>query len=266
MIHSHDAVLRSPCAVLDLHGSPVMLRRRNCYYTCTRMEKTTDDGDPARRRPGRPAVLSRDQVLEAALLLFDAHGVDAVTIRRVAAELGVSPMALYRHVADKDELLLALVDRLAARLHYPNRPQDPREAILTLWATLYGGLAEHPWLPEVLARRRLMAFSVLDAIEEIHANLVALGLSLDQAVVSYRVMWQFTLGVLLVRAEITSRGTTVQQQLRGAPDPGRHPNLAATAEHWNAAQSRDTYLTDLATLLDGLLRTGPGDTEEGHHP
>lgn len=53
---------------------------------------------------------------------------------------------------------------------------------------------EHPWLPEVLARRRLMAASVLDAIEEIHANLIALGLSLDEAVVAYRIMWQFTLG------------------------------------------------------------------------
>ncbi len=220
------------------------------------MEKQTNDGEPARRRPGRPAALSRGQVLDAALTLFDAHGVGAVTIRRVATALGVSPMALYRHVANKDELLLVLVDRLAARLRYPKRPQDPREAILTLWATLYGGLAEHPWLPEVLARRRLMAFSVLDAIEEIHANLLALGLRLDQAVVTYRILWQFTLGALLVRAEAASHGATVQQQLRGSPDPDRHPTLADATSHWTAAQSSDTYLADLTTLLDGLLGTG----------
>jgi len=220
------------------------------------MKTQTTDGESARRRPGRPAVLSRGQVLDAALALFDAHGVGAVTIRRVATALDVSPMALYRHVADKDELLLVLVDRLAARLRYPERPQDPREAILVLWATLYDGLAQHPWLPEVLARRRLMAASVLDAIEEIHANLIALGLSLDQAVVTYRIMWQFTLGTLLLRAEATSHGATVQQQLRGSPDPQHHPTLAATASHWTAAQSSDTYLADLTTLLDGLLGTG----------
>lgn len=221
------------------------------------MEKQTNDGEPARRRPGRPAALTRGQVLDAALALYDADGVGAVTIRRVATALGVSPMALYRHVADKDELLLVLIDRLAARFRYPARPQDdPREAILTLWATLYDGLAQHPWLPEVLARRRLMAASVLDAIEEIHANLIALGLSLDQAVVTYRIMWQLTLGALLVRAEAASHGATVQQQLRGSPDPERHPTLADAASHWTAAQSSDTYLVDLATLLDGLLETG----------
>lgn len=220
------------------------------------MEKQTKRSEPAKRQPGRPAALSREQVLDAALTLFDSHGVGAVTIRRVATALGVSPMALYRHVADKDELLLALVDRLAARLDYPERPQDPREAILMLWVTLYGGLAEHPWLPEILARRRLMAFSVLDAIEEIHDNLLALGLSLDQAVVTYRIMWQFTLGTLLHRAEAISHEATVQQQLRGSPDPQHHPTLYATASRWTAAQKKDTYLADLTTLLDGLLGTG----------
>ena len=208
----------------------------------------------ARRRPGRPASLSRDAVLNAALALFDAEGVDAVTIRRVADALGVSPMALYRHVADKDELLLALIDRLAARLRYPPRPEDPREAIRVLWATLYEGLAEHVWLPEVLARRRLMAASVLDAIEEIHAELITLGLSLDQAIVAYRVLWQFTLGALLVRAGTTSRGPSVQAQLHGAPDPKHHPTLAAAAAGWRTTHGGDTYLADLAILLDGLLR------------
>lgn len=115
-------------------------------------------------------------------------------------------------------------------------------------------LAEHVWLPEVLARRRLMAASVLDAIEEIHAKLITLGLSLDQAIVAYRVLWQFTLGALLVRAGTTSHGPSVQAQLRGAPDPKHHPTLAAAAADWRTAHGRDTYLTDLAILLDGLLR------------
>ena len=123
-----------------------------------------------------------------------------------------------------------------------------------MWATLYEGLAEHVWLPEVLARRRLMAASVLDAIEEIHAELITLGLSLDQAIVAYRVLWQFTLGALLVRAGTTSRGPSVQAQLRGAPDPKHHPTLAAAAAGWRTTHGRDTYLADLAILLDGLLR------------
>ena len=153
--------------------------------------------DPARPR-GRPAHLTREAVLDAAMARLDTAGADAVTFRALARDLGVSPMTLYGHVTDKDELLLALVDRLADRLTHPPLPADPRSAIMMRWQTLYDGLAEHPWLPEVLARRRLMASSVLGAVEDIHAALVRAGMTLEQAIRAYRVMWEFTLGALLV--------------------------------------------------------------------
>src|SRR5579871_38143 len=97
---------------------------------------------PARR--GRPPKLDREAVLESALELLDADGPGAVTMRTLARRLSVSPMALYRHVGSHDELLLALVDRLAARLTYPPRPENPSQAIVAIWTTLYDGLAAHP--------------------------------------------------------------------------------------------------------------------------
>lgn len=212
---------------------------------------------PAPTRPrGRPARTTREAVLEAGLNRLDAGGVEAVTIRRLAGDLRVSPMTLYGHVADKDELLLALVDRLASRLHHPPLPGDPRAAVLLRWQTLYAGLAEHTWLPELLARRRLMAPSVLGAVEDIHAALVRAGLSLDQAIRAYRIMWQFTLGALLVRAGTTSPdrlAPSVQAMLRGAPPPDRFPTLAASAPTWRVIEGVDTYGPDLERLLDGLL-------------
>jgi AcrR family transcriptional regulator len=208
-------------------------------------------------RRGRPPTLDRDEVLDAAARLLDAEGVEAVTMRRLGGRLGVSPMALYRHVGGHDELLLALVDRLAARLVYPPRPADSRQAIVVLWRTLYDGLADHPWLAEVLGRRRLMARSVLGAIEEIHVALCRAGLTLEEAVGAYRVMWQFTLGALLVRAGSERQGPSVQERLRGAPDPNDYPTLAAAAATWRTAQHRDTYLEDLEALLDALLSSSP---------
>lgn len=205
---------------------------------------------------GRPPKLTRDDVLDVAARLLDEQGAEAVTMRRLAAELGVSPMALYRHVGDRDELLLALVDRLAAALVYPPIPDDPRQAILALWQTLYEGLAAHPWLPEVLGRRRLMAPSVLGAVEEIHAAFRRAGLSLEDAVRAYRLTWQFTLGALLVRAGSRHPGPSVQESLRGAPDPQRYPTLAAAAASWRHAHHHDTYLADLAALVDALLPAG----------
>jgi len=213
------------------------------------------DADPVLRRPGRPARLSPERVLDAAEALLDAEGVDAVTIRRVAETLGVSPMALYRHVRDKDDLLAALIDRLARRLTRPPAADAaaPRERLLALWRMLYDGLAQHSWLPEVLARRQLMAPSVLWAVEEIHAALLDAGLPLEQAVLAYRQLWQFTLGALLVRAGASAPRPSGQAAVRGAPDAARFPLLARAAGAWRSAHGADTYGDDLAALLDALL-------------
>jgi len=205
------------------------------------------------RSRGRPPTIDREDVLETALGLLDGEGVEALTMRRLASELGVSAMTPYRYVGSKDELLVVLVDRLAARLVYPPRPGDPKDAMLMLWSTIYDSLAEHSWVPEVLARRRLMAPSVLGAIEEIHAALRKAGLSVQEAVRAYRLMWNFTLGSLLVRAGASSEQTSQQRELRGAPDPGRYPMLAAAAAAWRAAHGRDTYREDLGTLIDALV-------------
>jgi AcrR family transcriptional regulator len=210
---------------------------------------------PDHRPRGRPPTIDRDAVLDAALRLLDAEGVEALTMRRLASELGVSAMAPYRYVGSKDELLMVLVDRLAGRLVYPPRPPDPKGAMLVLWSTIYDSLAEHTWVPEVLARRRMMAPSVLGAIEEIHAALRDAGLSIEAAVRAYRLMWNFTLGALLVRAGASSEAPSQQQELRGAPDPERYPTLAAAASAWSVAHDRDTYRDDLAALIDALVPT-----------
>ena len=194
------------------------------------------------RRPrGRPPAIDRETVYDTAIRLLDAEGVEALTMRRLASELGVSAMALYRHVGSKDELLMVLIDRLAARLVYPPRPPDPKGAMLVLWSTIYDSLAEHPWVPGVLARRQMMAPSVLGAIEEIHAALRDAGLSIDATVRAYRLMWNFTLGALLVRAGASAEAPSRQHELRGTPDPERYPMLAAAAAAWSAAHGRDTY-------------------------
>jgi hypothetical protein len=131
-----------------------------------------------------------------------------------------------------------------------------------LWSTIYDSLAEHPWVPEVLARRRMMAPSVLDAIEEIHAALRDAGLPTDAAVRAYRLMWNFTLGSLLVRAGASVEGPDRQRQLRGAPDPARYPLLAAAAATWTAAAGRDSYRDDLGALIDAQLTPARGRPPE----
>src|SRR3954468_9492481 len=89
-------------------------------------------GGAAARPRAPPPTIDREAVLDTAIRLLDAEGVEALTMRRLASELGVSAVAPYRHFHSKDELLMVLVDRLAARLVYPPRPQDPKGAMVVL--------------------------------------------------------------------------------------------------------------------------------------
>jgi AcrR family transcriptional regulator len=77
---------------------------------------------PTQRRSSRS--LSRDAIVDAALRVLDAEGLDAVTMRRVADELGTGPASLYAHVADKDEMVAAVYDRVMAEVEIPD-PIDP---------------------------------------------------------------------------------------------------------------------------------------------
>ncbi len=76
---------------------------------------------------------------------------------------------------------------------------------------------------------------------------------------AYRLMWNFTLGALLVRAGASTEGPSQQRELRGAPDASRFPALAAAASAWT---ERDTYREDLAALIDALLPRSPNATIE----
>jgi AcrR family transcriptional regulator len=138
-------------------------------------------------------------VVDAAAAVVDRDGIDGLTMRRVAEELDSSPMALYRHVRDKDELLVALLDRLVERLPRPDLPEDPRDRILVAFGVIHDGLAASPWVVGLLAAGDLMAPSMAWLIEEIHAGLVACGLPAERAVAAYRALWQFTIGELTIR-------------------------------------------------------------------
>jgi AcrR family transcriptional regulator len=193
-------------------------------------------------------------VLDAAEAIIDREGIEALTMRRVAEELGGSAMALYRHVRDKDELLVELLDRLAARLSRPSLPADPKARLLAVWRLLHDGLAEHQWVVGVLAKGDLIAPSVLWMIDEILAASVACGFSHEQAVAAYRTVWQFTVGELVISQGLAEldRPPFVLAILEGV-DARELPTLAAVGGLWRAAREGDSFDEGLVALVDGLL-------------
>jgi AcrR family transcriptional regulator len=96
--------------------------------------------------------LTRSAVLAQALALGDESGIEAVTIRGVADRLGVTPMALYRHVGDKEGLRDGLADALYAKLRIPEPTDDWWEELARLARSTRALLLEHPWAVPLFSR------------------------------------------------------------------------------------------------------------------
>ncbi|MEN3305469.1 MAG: hypothetical protein V7603_1671 [Micromonosporaceae bacterium] len=109
----------------------------------------------APRRVPRQAELAPARIVSTATAIADSEGLAALSMRRLATELGVATMALYRHVRGKDELVLMMAESLFAQIPPPRSP--PRgwraqlEAIARLQWTVYG---QHPWLAPVISVTR----------------------------------------------------------------------------------------------------------------
>ncbi|MEO6990587.1 MAG: helix-turn-helix domain-containing protein [Candidatus Baltobacteraceae bacterium] len=214
-----------------------------------------------RRRPGRPARISREAVVEAARRIVEAEGIDGLTMRRVADELGVVPMAIYRHVARKDELVVLLVDAAYRELPEPLLPRMPRTRLIALWVFLHDGLAQFPWVVAAIVRSDIFAPSVLPKMDAILKASVDCGLTIAQAGDAYRVVWQYTVGELMLRSAMLERMKAAAPSMLVRTlldvDPGALPTLAATARSWFSPPRFLTYEAGLQLVLDGVLPAPP---------
>ena len=103
--------------------------------------------------PARRAPLTRERVLRAALDLADQGGIDAVSMRKLGQVLGVEAMSLYKHVANKDEILDGIADLVAAEIEMPDPAAPWREAVRRSALSTYRALLRHPWAAAVLESR-----------------------------------------------------------------------------------------------------------------
>jgi AcrR family transcriptional regulator len=98
------------------------------------------------------ARLSRDEIVDAALEVAQGEGFDAVSLRRIAELLRVTPMALYRHVGSKEELLDAMADALYAELRLPGGDGDWWESLQALARSTRALLLARPWAVPLFSR------------------------------------------------------------------------------------------------------------------
>ena len=107
----------------------------------------------AQRVEARKAHLSRDRVLRAAVTLADSAGIQSLSMRKLADELGVVPMALYKHVANKEELLDGMIDVVVGEIDPPDLATDWKSAARQRILSARRALLRHPWASRVIESR-----------------------------------------------------------------------------------------------------------------
>jgi AcrR family transcriptional regulator len=123
--------------------------------------------------------LSKERVLRAAVALADEGGVDALSMRRIAQALGVVPMALYKHVSNKDELLDGMVDVVVGEIDPPVSATDWQTAIRRRVLSARSALLRHPWASRVIETRTSPTPAVLAYMDSMIGIFRAGGFSID---------------------------------------------------------------------------------------
>jgi len=127
-----------------------------------------------RRQP-----LSRDQVLRAAVALADDAGIAALSMRNLAQGLGVVPMALYKHVANKEELLDGMVDVIISEIDPPMDGANWKDAVRQRILSARHALLRHRWAPQMIETRTQATPVVLDYMNSLMGMFRAGGFSVD---------------------------------------------------------------------------------------
>ena len=102
----------------------------------------------------RRVPLSRDRVLRAAVAIADNEGIESLSMRRLGEELRVVPMALYKHVANKEQLLDGMIDVVVGEIDCPVRGADWKSAIRQRILSARRALLRHPWAPRVIESKQ----------------------------------------------------------------------------------------------------------------
>jgi AcrR family transcriptional regulator len=211
----------------------------------------------------RRTRLSRDRVLRAAVALADAVGIEALSMRKLADELGVVPMALYKHVASKEELLDGMVDIVVGEIDPPVSGTDWKSAVRQRILSARRSLQRHPWAPGVLESRTNPSPIVLAYIDSMIGMFRAGGFSVDLTHHTLHAMGSRLYGFTQEVFDHSQSVDPSTQSVLVREMEGRYPHIAemvGTVYHDDASvvgrgcddQFEFEFALDL--LLDGLDR------------
>ena len=214
----------------------------------------------AGRSPGRVPrnTLTRSRVIDAALVLIDEDGVQAVTMPRVAVSLGVGTMSLYRHVQNKDDLLDGVAEHVLGHVEVPTgAPDDWEGRVVGYLRSLRAQALAHPALSSILAERGLTIGPVFDQLEQVHGVLRAAGFSDVDAVRTFYALFTYVFGFVIwelprVHEQPAASYTKAWNDALDQLDPDAYPNLHALRAELTTVASTDQFEYGLQHLIQAL--------------
>lgn len=203
--------------------------------------------------------LSRDRVVEAALRIADAEGIGALTMRRLADDLGAGAMSVYYHVAGKDELLGAMVDAVVGKMELPSPDGDWKAELKRASMSTHRVLLAHPWATTLLLDGPAVSQPRLRQMDAILGCLRAAGFSAELTDHAYHALdshvMGFTLWLVGISAGLERFGPVAD--FARLIDVARLPYLAEHVEQHRRERRPDEpgeFEFGLDLVLDGLER------------
>jgi AcrR family transcriptional regulator len=206
--------------------------------------------------------LTRERVLRSAVAHADAVGLEALTMRTLAEMLGVAPMALYRHVANKDDLIDAMVDVVFMEIGVPAGGGDWRTSMRRRAIAVREALARHRWAVGLMESRRNPGPANLRHHDAVLGRLRAAGFDVRQTAHAYSLLDSYIYGFALTKANLPFDTSEPVGDVAGAmlaPFPANeYPNLVEFLEEHvlqPVYDYEDEFEFGLDVLLGALERT-----------
>ena len=211
-------------------------------------------------RQDRPR-LSRDRVLQGALAVADSGGIASLTIRSLALELGVRPMSVYHHVANKDEILDGLVDIVFSEIELPAAGGDWRAEMHRRAGSARRVLGRHRWAIGLLESRTTPGPATLRHHDAVLGTLRAAGFSREMTAHAYAMIDSYVYGFALQEASLPFEGPESVGEVAGPimelMAGGAYPHMVDMATSYYMLPGydfADEFEFGLAVILDGLER------------
>ena len=215
---------------------------------------TQTDPDAAPRTP-----LTRQRVLRAAVALADRGGVGALSMRKLAQELGVEAMSLYHHVANKDDILDGIVDVVFGEIELPTGEAGWEAAMRRRAVSAREALRRHPWATGLMESRRTPGPANIRHHDAVLGVLRNAGFPVELAAHAYSLLDSYIYGFALQEASLpfhTPEETAeVAQEIMSAFPADQYPHLAEIATEHVLQPGYDygnEFLYGLDLILDGL--------------